>query len=388
MTGRAVVPIRDMARRIPEAGRIRFGIKTGRAMKALSTFRFTSHDREALEQIAGLYGGTVNPWSDPKAAEGQFEVITEASEIRIVLPPDPLGGTPIYELWGGGGCEKRCDGLTAQIVTRGPDGAEMTDVPCVCAAQGSMSCEPRTRLSVILPEIRFGGVWRLETKSWNAAQEMPGMVGLIQSLQERGLTRGVLALKHRRSVTAGETHRFIVPVLGVDETIDALASGAAQVGALGSAATVPPVAALSAGEPEEERDAAPDVETPPAPNLDDEVIDAEVIDDHADLEQPPADDGEPMASNDDHTILRAAIGYLPDATRDVFLTWWKAERLPSIKDTDSLTVRQYERIMTYLSALEEADSPSAPAQERRDRRAERAQQAIDDARAKLQAASQ
>lgn len=244
---RPVVPIANMARRIPEAGRIRFGVKSGKAMRALSTFRFTSHDREALDQIAALYGGDVKPWSDPKAAEGQFEVITQASEIRVVLPPDPLGGTPVYELWGGGGCERRCDGLNAQVVTKGPDGAEMLDVPCICAAKEAMSCEPRTRLSVILPQIRFGGVWRLETKSWNAAQEMPGMVDLIQSLQERGLTRGVLALKHRRSVTAGETHKFIVPVLGVDETVEALAAGSARLGALPSSNGNGAVAAIGAG---------------------------------------------------------------------------------------------------------------------------------------------
>lgn len=274
------MPIANIQRRLPEAGRIRFGVKSGKAMKALSTFRFTSHDEEALGQIAGLYGGEVKPWSDPKAAQGQHEVITQASEIRIVLPPDPLGGTPVYESWGGGGCERRCDGLNAEISTRGPDGAEMTSVPCLCSAQGAMACEPRTRLSVILPEIRFGGVWRLETKSWNAAQEMPGMVSLIQSLQERGLTRGVLALKHRRSVSAGETHRFIVPVLGVDETIDALASGAAQVGALPSSA-MPPAGELEAGDE--------NVITEPmgdhgfGTGEDDEPVDAEIVEDNGAL---------------------------------------------------------------------------------------------------------
>lgn len=231
---RPVVPIANISRRLPEAGRIRIGVKSGKAMRALNTFRFTSHDDQALAQIAATYGGTVKPWSDPKAAEGQFEVITEASEIRIVLPPDPLGGTPQYELWGGGGCERRCDGLNAQVVTKGPDGAEMLDVPCICSAKGAMACSVITRLTVLLPEVRFGGVWRLDSKSWNVAQEFPGMVDLIQSLQQQGLTKGVLALKHRRSTQAGETHRFIVPVLGVDETVEALAAGAARLGSLPS----------------------------------------------------------------------------------------------------------------------------------------------------------
>jgi hypothetical protein len=167
---RAIVPITQMHRRIPEAGRIRFGVKTAKAMKAIDTFRFTSHDEAALGQVAALYGGTVVPWSDPKAAPGQFEVITTASEIKIILPPDPLGGTPIYERWGGGGCERRCDGITCGTLTQGPDGIETVEVDCICTAKGEMGCDVHTRLSVMLAGVRFGGTWRLDTKSWNAAQ--------------------------------------------------------------------------------------------------------------------------------------------------------------------------------------------------------------------------
>lgn len=248
-----VVPIANLERRIPEAGRIRTGVKTGNAMKALPEFRFTSHDEEALGQIAAMYGGTVAPWSDPKAAAGQFEVITEAPEIRVVLPPDPLGGTPIYELWGGGGCERRCDGLTAVVLQQGPDGLEQVQTSCICVAKGEMSCKVITRLSVILPEVRFAGVWRLDTKSWNAAQELPGMVEMIQSMQGQGLTYATLALKHRRSVSAGKTHRFIIPVLGIPASIESLAAGGQQLGSL------PPVERL---------ELAP---------IEDEVHDAEIV---------------------------------------------------------------------------------------------------------------
>lgn len=253
---RAVVPISNIARRIPEAGRIRTGVKTRNAMKALPFFRFTSHDEEALGQIARMYGGEVKSWSDAKAAAGQFEVITEAPEIRVVLPPDPLGGTPIYEMWGGGGCERRCDGLTAQVLQQGPDGLEQTEVPCICTANGAMACNVITRLSVILPEVRFAGVWRLDTKSWNAAQELPGMVDMIQSMQSEGLAYAVLALKHRRSVTAGETHKFIVPQLGIPASIEQLAAGGSRLGSLPSATA----GELTAG--------------------DDEVHDAEIVDEH------------------------------------------------------------------------------------------------------------
>jgi hypothetical protein len=297
-----------MQRRIPEAGRIRFGVKTAKAMKAIDTFRFTSHDREALIQIADLYGGDVVPWSDPKAAPGQFELISRASEIRIVLPPDPMGGTPIYEAWGGGGCDRRCDGLTCTRLIPGPDGPEPVDVDCLCDAEGKMACDPRTRLSVILAGVRFGGTWRLETKSWNAAQELPGMVDLIKSLQDKGLTRGVLALKQRRSVVAGQTHQFIVPVLGVEDSIEEITAGVAQVGSLPAPAArelgvgAPSAPAEVAAAPPQQHVAEAPEPSARVASLDDQVIDAELVeDDPPDLPDDPMTERQHRAV---HALLR------------------------------------------------------------------------------------
>ncbi len=256
---RSVVPISDLARRVPEAGRIRIGAKSDRgAPKAIGEFRFTSHDRTAVEQIADLYGGKVVGWSDPKAADGQVEVCTEATEIRVVLPPDPLGGTPLYELWSGGGCERRCDGVTCTTHTSGPDGMEPVDVPCMCAAKGELACKVTTHLSVILPEVRFAGVWRLTTKSWNAATELPGMVDMIREAQGAGMQYATLSLKHRRSTSGGQTRKFLVPVLGVDATVEQLAAGATRLAAL------PPS----------------DAPALPAPvDMDDREVEAELVDD-------------------------------------------------------------------------------------------------------------
>jgi hypothetical protein len=263
---RAIVPISNMQRRLPEAGRLRTGVRAGKAAKAIPTWRITSHDEEAVGQVAAIYGGTPRPWKDAPTP-GQFEVITEAAELRIVLPPDPLGNTPVYESWSAGGCQRRCDGLTCQTPTTGPDGTEMTEVPCMCSAKGEMVCTPHTRLSVILPDVRFGGTWRYESStSWNVAQEIPGMVDLIQSLQERGLSRALLGIEHRRSVVGGKTRRFTIPVLRVADSMDGLLAGSARVGALPSAEVDQPIAAI---------EAAP---TRP-PDLDDEVVDGELVDD-------------------------------------------------------------------------------------------------------------
>lgn len=293
---RAVVPISQIARRIPLAGRIRIGVRKGKAMAAIDTFRFTSPDQTALEQIAALYGGTVKPWSDPKAAAGQYEVITDANIIPIALPPDPLGGTPSYELWTGGGRARNCDGETCEMLVQGQDGVELQQCPCICWNKNVLECKLTVRLSVLLPEVRFVGVWRLDTKSHNAAEELPGMVELIRSLQDRGIVRGLLRIESRRQVIGGKTNLFKVPVLGVDETVEALAAGAGRMAALGSA-VVPPAAELGAGSTDgggtaaqvtdAPRESAPVESASPSVDLDDEVVDAELV------EEPPAGDACP-----------------------------------------------------------------------------------------------
>lgn len=260
-------------------------MKTANAMKAIDKFRFTSPDEVAIRQIAAVYGGNPRPWSDPKVPAGQYEVITESSEIHVVLPPGCLGNSPQYERWSGGGCDRRCDGVTCTVIVGGPDGPEPSDKPCICDEAGAMGCEPHTRLNVILPDVRFTGVWRLESKSWNVAHEFPGFVDLICSLQERGLTRGVLRLEHRTSVSGGKTRKFVVPVLGVDESMDALAAGAASVHGLGASSTAPALGAGSsegAPHPIGAEEPVPTHTAPghaPSDTTDDEVIDAELVED-------------------------------------------------------------------------------------------------------------
>lgn len=289
--GRQIIPIRDLTRRPVELGRIRIGAKTDKAMKALDTFRFTSSDRTALDQVAGHYGGTVKPWSDPKAAEGQFEVITTVPEIRIALPEDPLGGTPMYEMYGGGGRERWCDGERCEVWNKGPDGPEPSEVPCFCVKDGELACKPTVHLSVILPDVRGIGTWRLTTHSWNAAQEMPAMVALIHSLQGKGIQRGVLRIERKRSVQAGQTRKFPVPTLGLDASVEELIAGEATIGRLAAgvageigAGTDPVVAGTAAigdgstgGAIPAESEEAPAEVALPSPPDDDDVVEAEIV---------------------------------------------------------------------------------------------------------------
>lgn len=232
MARKGIVPIANLDRRAPEAGRIRLGVKTGRAMKSIDTFRFTSPYQDVIEDLAHIFGGEAKPWSDERARiRDQWEVITPVNDIPVYLPQDGLSVK--YEKWSGGGCERRCDGETCEIVQMQGDNAVPVDSPCICLAKGARECEPYTRLNVVLPMLRFAGTWRLETKGWNAAHELPGMVELIQSLHASGrMVQARLSLQKRSDKSGGRTRHYVVPVLSVDKSPQELQSGEADVQAL------------------------------------------------------------------------------------------------------------------------------------------------------------
>jgi hypothetical protein len=298
--GTAPIKIRDLNGQLPQAGRIRAGRKTttsgGKvAPQKLRNFRFTSQDRASIEQVAKLYGGEVRPWNDPLAAPNQFEVITEANEIAVALPQDPLSDT-VYELWSGGGCQRRCDGETVTLaVGGGPDGSEPIERSCLCVDEGVLSCKLTTRLNVLLPEVRFLGLWRLDTKGINAAKELPGMVAGIQALQSQpGFVRAVLRLEQRQLRRPGKpVSKFVVPVLGLDNSPNEIEAGAGGLGrpALDAGASCPGcVSVYSTHWPNcpNRLELADDIMPALAsgaegrddyPVSDDDVIDAEVVED-------------------------------------------------------------------------------------------------------------
>ena len=261
-------PIKPLAElgRAPEQGRIRLGVKTERAMKSLDTFRFTSLDKSAIEQIASIYGGEVKPWTPLRSKQEQWEVITTSNEIRVYLPPHSIDVW--YEEWSAGGCQRRCNGVTAEVPMKTPDGMDIDTVPCLCQDESSMACAPYTRLRVLLPEIRFGGVWRLESKGWNAANEMPGMAGMMEQMSAIGLAECQLVLEKRTKISGGQTRHFVVPRLTMDASPQEIMAGGGQATALedpSPSIAVPVLAAVS----EKKGDYLTMV--------DDAVIDAEIV---------------------------------------------------------------------------------------------------------------
>jgi hypothetical protein len=248
MPTRKISPLAQINRRAPEAGRIRLGIKTGKAMTSIDSFRFTSPDRSVIEQIAQLYGGQAQEWNDPSAnPPKQWQVITTATEIRIMVIPDGL--SQWHELWSKGGCLRRCDGAIATVPEKtGPQDFELVQVPCICREEGTAACDTKTRISVVLPDVDFTGTWRLDTKGDAAAAELPGMYDLIHAVTAPGrMVHAALVLEQRKHVSVTGTHNFVVPKLILRNTPDELAAGQATIGALGAGAPEIVTRQLNAG---------------------------------------------------------------------------------------------------------------------------------------------
>lgn len=235
---------------MPRAGAIRLGEKiiarNGKQIPAArGSFRFTSADEHALAQLAAVYGGTVEPWSDQRIPERMWQLSTDATEIDVVLPPEPIDRS--YELWTAAGCSRRCDGRAAVVFDEpgAPDGVAR---PCVCTAQDLTECTLTTRVELLIPQVRLAGVWTLRTGSIFAAVELPAMVELARRVAGPGMIGAKLRIAQRRTVTNGETKRFVVPTIALPGTLAELTAGSTR-DALGPGATPDPSRAELAAPP-------------------------------------------------------------------------------------------------------------------------------------------
>lgn len=222
----AVRPV-VVQRRMMELGRVRLGQRGSKGEpRKLDTFRLTSASRALLEAVAARYGGKVTAWDDPDH-DGYFQVITEATELDIILPPvfSQADGTPTapysqwFELWSGGGCIRRCDAVTEALSGK----------PCICNPE-NRECQITTRVSFMLPDIPGLGVWRLDSKGWNAAAELPGTLEvLLMAAAESRFIPAVLRMIHRTKKEPGQPiKKFVVPVIDLPQvTVRDLANGTA-----------------------------------------------------------------------------------------------------------------------------------------------------------------
>lgn len=278
--GKVPVPVSQLGKQMVEHGRIRLGVKGNGRPTSIDTFRFTSHDEAAIRAIADVYGGDPKPWDEASARiRNQWEVRTPAKRLNVLVLP---GGLSVgYEMWAAGGCMRRCDGEVCTMAGEFDD----RQVPCLCHAAGELACKPKVRLNVMLPDVPFGGSWRLETSSEHALHEMIGMVGVIEQLQATnpGMVAGYVDLvqEHGKAWVkprgGGKPERkevhYTVPRLGVTSTPTEVMQGLAS----------PQAPALEAGA-RAALPAAPQVELPVGEVIvggmvdgDDFIVDAEIV---------------------------------------------------------------------------------------------------------------
>lgn len=221
------MPLLDLQQRSVEIGRIRIGatVKASNGKMRptkLDAFRFTTNSPGAAAGVAEQFGGEVRPWVGGTQA---FEVFTTTTSMDVMVPAGELALSQWYEMWSGGGCQRRCDARIEQL----------SGGPCQCpadieqrmvlAAKGE-ACKPTTRVSVILPDLQGLGVWRHESKGYNAAQELGATAEFLARAREGGaIIPASMRLEQRESKTGTETHKFAVVVLDVAATLRELVEG-------------------------------------------------------------------------------------------------------------------------------------------------------------------
>lgn len=224
------MPILELQQRARQLGEIRIGqvvpTSNGKTRpEKLDRFRLTSPSRPLLEQIAALYGGTVRDWTPANGGPSEFEVLTEAKRLPILVPPQSV--SLWYEHYSGSACERRCDGVTEQ----------KTDSPCLCDPD-ARTCKPTTRLNVVLRDVPGVGVWLLTSRGYYAASELPQVAELLA--RAGGYVSAWLSLEERVIKKLGEgVKRFMVPTIEVDVTPAQLLAGN---GAVSLAAATEPAA--------------------------------------------------------------------------------------------------------------------------------------------------
>lgn len=278
----------DLQKRGRELGRIRIGAtvayekdgKERRRPVKLESFRLTTPSERNARLVAEKFGGEARPWTD---RPGQWEVLTEATELPVMVPPGhPL--TQSYELWSGGGIQRRCNGVEQE-----------NGHACVCpadigkrmeAAAAGNACKPASRLSVVLPDLMDLGVWLVVSHGYNAALELQGATDFLeQAASSDVFLPAMLRLEQRQKVVNGQTLKWGVPVLEVGATLRALVAG--EYGRDGAMALPPPpgVKELEAGhtQPPAPRLDEPDWIPPVEREVDDDgIVDAEIVDETPD----------------------------------------------------------------------------------------------------------
>ena len=230
-------------------GRIRAGDKDDKGRpRRLDGFRFTSPSPKRAAEIAELYDG-----SPPRPWRQEWEVYTKLREITIALPPGRLVINQSFMRWSGGGPTMVCDGITTTQPQRGPCQCPQPEDPDdeesvwdaikerrrLAGLKTPQGCYPYTWINVSLVDVGDFGVWRLLSKSENAAAEIIDKARLLERARAAGqYLAATLALEYRESRVDGLLRQYNVPAIRVDDSVRAIANG--QIAGRSLADQLPP----------------------------------------------------------------------------------------------------------------------------------------------------
>ena len=179
---RMYTQIKDLSarRRLPRLGKIRLGIKVQNGDKSYP--KETPHF-VVPQDVARIYGET-------------------PTELDIMLPvDDPSVCFPqAYEFYGSSrGLKCTGDGETAMRLNE--ETKAMEQRPCPCELFDQKKCKQRAHLAVILPKVSVGGIYQIDTSSYNSIVDLNSSLDYVRALIGRF---AMVPLKLKRE--ARETH--------------------------------------------------------------------------------------------------------------------------------------------------------------------------------------
>ena len=191
-------------------GRFRSGQQLNERPLALSEWRITSADPEALENVRKFMGGEAPSEWDTKTDE-KYELFTTSSSVNITLD----GSTALRSsmvLWGRSAKIRQCDGAEQE------DGS-----PCACPSdiqelkeQGKqgIACQPSIQVYFRLTDAPALGKFKFFSGSWTMAKEMASAEAALEALGGPAYATMHLELVEY-TTKAGKNVKFTKPVITV-----------------------------------------------------------------------------------------------------------------------------------------------------------------------------
>src|SRR6516225_10362496 len=225
-----IIPLDNIPGRMPRIGKISAGYMDTKTIQGRAvmfpvksrTLVFRCADPAVLRQAQNIVGGTVSKSPNPRA-EGVWRLISEASELQVVIATDDRRDAPArYETWGASGKLRDCDGRTCRFVIDPKSGERQDNVPCWCAAhdlaaEDPEACRITTRLNLVIPSfaaIPGIGVWQFESRGRTTFADLKGLRELFQRLDLPGAMGTPVTLRvdivRGRNPRTGEPWEFPV----------------------------------------------------------------------------------------------------------------------------------------------------------------------------------